>query len=147
MSPPEFLGMPTYAPRGVGALHGRRPFPDAARDALADSQLRRNLEKATSTIRAKRAAVVAELPDWEALRQAGAAIKAATMSRLDEHLERLEREVTARGDLLIQRVNGHECARFMETNPERPRSGVIALQYHAPGGFEVRFRNLRLVRD
>ena len=37
-----FLGMP-YAPRGVGHLRGERPFPVAARAALADTQLRRNL--------------------------------------------------------------------------------------------------------
>src|SRR5829696_3690615 len=92
-----FLGMPAHAPRGVGALHPQRSFPQAARAALANSQLRRNLADATATIRAKRAAVVAEVPDWEELRRAGQAIKTATMARLDQHLERLEREVTARG--------------------------------------------------
>jgi L-lactate dehydrogenase complex protein LldF len=91
-----YLGMPT-APAGVGALRGSAAFPDAARPALADAQLRRNLGHATRTIRTKRAAVVGEVPDWEALRLAGAAIKKATMARLDEHLERLEQEVTARG--------------------------------------------------
>jgi L-lactate dehydrogenase complex protein LldF len=92
-----FLGMPAYAPRGVGNLRAETPFPKAARAALADSQLRRNLGHATATIRAKRARVVAELPDWEELRLAGSQIKRATMARLDEHLERLEREVVARG--------------------------------------------------
>src|SRR5229473_204927 len=52
----------------VGHLRGADPFPVAARRALADTQLRRNLGKATRTIRAKRAAVVGELPDWEELR-------------------------------------------------------------------------------
>jgi L-lactate dehydrogenase complex protein LldF len=92
-----FLGMPHYAPKGVGALHARESFPTAARTALADTQMRRNIRHATATIRAKREAVVAEVPDWEELRLAGQAIKAATMARLDEHLERLEVEVTARG--------------------------------------------------
>jgi L-lactate dehydrogenase complex protein LldF len=78
-------------------LRGDEPFPRAARAALANEQLRRNLGHATSTIRAKRAAVVAEVPDWEDLRRSGEAIKAATMARLDEHLVRLEQEVTARG--------------------------------------------------
>jgi len=91
-----FLGMPT-APRGVGHLRGDEPFPVAARRALADSQLRRNLAVATTTIRAKRAAVVAELPDWEDLRAAGQAIKQHTLAHLDQYLEQLEREVTARG--------------------------------------------------
>jgi L-lactate dehydrogenase complex protein LldF len=92
-----FLGMPAYAPRGVGALRAEEPFPQAARTALANTQLRRNIGHATTTIRAKRARVVGEVPDWEALRLAGQQLKAATMARLDEHLERLEREVTARG--------------------------------------------------
>ena len=49
-------------------------------------QLRRNLGKATATIRAKRELVVAELPDWEALRDAGAAIKArATAERMNSY--------------------------------------------------------------
>jgi L-lactate dehydrogenase complex protein LldF len=92
----EFLGMPT-APRGVGHLRGAEPFPVAARRALADSQLRRNIGKATRTIRAKRAAVVAELPDWEELREAGSAIKATAMRDLDRYLEQLETQFTARG--------------------------------------------------
>jgi L-lactate dehydrogenase complex protein LldF len=95
-SGPTFLGLPT-APRGVGHLRQREPFPTAARRALQDSQLRRNLATATSTIRAKRAAVTAELPDWEALREAGQAIKAETMANLGTYLEQLEEQVTARG--------------------------------------------------
>jgi L-lactate dehydrogenase complex protein LldF len=93
------LGMPAlpHAPRGVGHLRGDRPFPDAARRALRDGQLRANLGHATTTIRAKRAAVVDEVPDWAQLRAAGKAIKAATMARLDEHLVALERRVTAHG--------------------------------------------------
>src|SRR3954463_8474581 len=91
-----FLGIPT-APRGVGHLRGDRSFPDAARDALRDGQLRANLGHATSTIRAKRARVVGEVPDWAQLRAAGRAIKQSTMARLDEHLVELERQVTARG--------------------------------------------------
>ncbi|RFU22087.1 LutB/LldF family L-lactate oxidation iron-sulfur protein [Geodermatophilus marinus] len=91
-----FLGLPT-APAGVGHLRGDRPFPAAARDALRDGQLRANLGRATATIRAKRAAVVGEVPDWEALRQAGAGVKRATLARLDEHLLELEARVTERG--------------------------------------------------
>src|SRR3712207_539176 len=93
------LGMPSLptAPRGVGHLRGDRSFPDAARDSLRDGQLRANLGHATSTIRAKRAAVVGEVPDWAELREAGRAVKAATMARLDEHLVALEEQVTARG--------------------------------------------------
>ena len=96
---PTFLGLPT-APRGVGHLRGDQSFPDAARGALRDGQLRANLGHATTTIRNKRARVVAELPDWPQLREAGRALKAATMARLDDHLEELERQVIARGGVV-----------------------------------------------
>ena len=107
-----FLGMPT-APRGVGHLRGSEPFPVAARKALADSQLRRNLGKATATIRAKRAAVVAELPDWEELREAGRAVKAATMQHLDRHLEQLEAQVTERGGTVHWARDANEANRVV----------------------------------
>src|ERR1019366_8891342 len=60
-----------------------RPFPAAAREALADRQLRSNLANATSSIREKRNRVVAELPDWEELRDAGRAIKADLLANLE----------------------------------------------------------------
>ncbi|MCW2706307.1 MAG: iron-sulfur cluster binding protein [Frankiales bacterium] len=88
-----FLGMP----RGIGNLAGDRPFPVAAREALADPQLRANLGRATSTIRAKRAAVVAEVPDWEELRASGAALKDAVLADLDRYLVQLEEAVTRAG--------------------------------------------------
>jgi L-lactate dehydrogenase complex protein LldF len=84
-------------------------FPAAARRTLADPQLRRNLAKATTTIRAKRARAVGELPDWEALRDAGAAIKARAMATLPEQLERLEASVTAAGGTVHWARDGAEA--------------------------------------
>jgi L-lactate dehydrogenase complex protein LldF len=72
-------------------------FPEAAREALADRQLRANLRNATHTIRDKRAAAVAEVPDWEELREAGRQIKERAMRHLDQHLEALEAAVTQAG--------------------------------------------------
>jgi L-lactate dehydrogenase complex protein LldF len=72
-------------------------FPRTARAALGDTQLRRNMGRATQTIRAKRAAVVGELPDWEALREAGRAIKADVLAHLDTYLLQLEASVQAAG--------------------------------------------------
>ncbi len=72
-------------------------FPTAAKAALADTQLRHNLGVATSTIRAKRARVVAELPDWEDLRAAGNASKAEVMRHLDAYLVQLEAAVQSAG--------------------------------------------------
>ncbi len=91
-----FLGMPG-APSGVGRLRTEQPFPAAAETALLDEQLRRNLTHATTTIRTKRAAAVAELDDWAQLRSAGAAIKDDVLAHLERYLEQLEAQVSARG--------------------------------------------------
>jgi L-lactate dehydrogenase complex protein LldF len=72
-------------------------FPTAARVELANGQLRANLHHATQTIRAKRAGVVAELPDWEELREAGRGIKADVLGRLDEYLVQFESAAQAAG--------------------------------------------------
>src|SRR5262249_11447997 len=56
-----------------------------------------NLRKATETIRDKRARVIAEVPDWEELREAGRAIKADVLARLDEYLLQFESRVEAAG--------------------------------------------------
>jgi L-lactate dehydrogenase complex protein LldF len=72
-------------------------FAAAARVALGDPQLRSNLRRATTTIRAKRDAAVGEVGDWEALRSTGAAIKDHALLALDAQLERLEANVVAAG--------------------------------------------------
>jgi len=84
-------------------------FPAAAKRSLGDAQLRRNLGKATTAIRAKRARAVAELDDWEALRDAGAAIKARAMATLPEQLERLEASVTRAGGVVHWARDGAEA--------------------------------------
>jgi iron-sulfur cluster protein len=76
---------------------GMPKFPIAAREALGDTQLRRNLAHATATIRDKRERVVAEVENWEELRVAGAAIKDAALFSLDEQLVLLEERLTAAG--------------------------------------------------
>jgi len=76
---------------------GMPPFPEAARAALGDTQLRQNLAHATRTIRDKRAAVVAEVDDWEELRLAAAQIKDRTLGRLDHYLVQLEESLQSRG--------------------------------------------------
>jgi L-lactate dehydrogenase complex protein LldF len=77
---------------------GRTPrFEESAKTSLRDAQLRRNLGKATQTIRAKRAVAVGEMPDWEQLREAGHALKKRVMRHLDEYLLRLEESVTGAG--------------------------------------------------
>lgn len=99
-----FLGTP-----GVGNLRGDESFPKAARTALADSQLRRNIGHATHTIRTKRLAAVAECDDWEQLRAAGSALKQDVMARLPELLEQLESNVTRRGGVVHWARDGEEA--------------------------------------
>jgi L-lactate dehydrogenase complex protein LldF len=72
-------------------------FPEAARVELANPQLRTNLRRATDTIRDRRARVVGEVPDWEELREAGRAIKADVLARLDEYLLQFEAAVVGAG--------------------------------------------------
>ena len=78
--------LPTFA--------GTPPFPTAARAALADDQLRTNLRRATTTIRTKRAAAVAEREDWEAL----------------HYVTRTEWAPEARGGCLASRIARKPCS-------------------------------------
>ena len=96
----------------IGFLHGD-PFPAAAAVALADPQLRCNIGAATRTIRTKRAEAVGELPDWAALREAGAAIKDATLARLDDHLLALEHAVTAHGGVVHWATDADDANRIV----------------------------------
>jgi L-lactate dehydrogenase complex protein LldF len=84
--------LPTFA--------GTPPFPIAAREALADSQLRSNLRHATTTIRNKRAKAVGERADWEELRLSAAAIKDEVLRNLPELLVQLEENVGAAGGIV-----------------------------------------------
>ena len=87
----------TVKPPDAFSPGGTPTFEESAKTSLADSQLRRNLGKATQTIRAKRAVAVKELPDWEKLREAGRALKSRVVRHLDEYLPRLEESVEKAG--------------------------------------------------
>jgi L-lactate dehydrogenase complex protein LldF len=99
MSSATFVGMPA--------------FPEAARLALADTQLRHNLAHATGTIRDKRARVVGEVADWQDLRTAGAAIKDATLADLEHHLVQLESALTAAGATVHWARDAEEANRIV----------------------------------
>jgi L-lactate dehydrogenase complex protein LldF len=109
-----FLGIPRrHAAQEESPLRGALPFPKAARRELANDQLRRNLAHATSVIRSKRALVVDEMPDWEALRDAGAATKTQVMSNLPALLEQFEANVTARGGVVHWATDAQEANRIV----------------------------------
>jgi len=80
---------------------------------LGNKQLRSNLGRATATIRTKRAAVVAEVPDWADLRTAGAAIKDAVLADLGAQLLRLEKQVTAHGGHVHWARDANEANRIV----------------------------------
>ena len=96
---PTFVGMPK--------------FPKAARAELANAQQRRNLRHATHTIRDKRAKVVAEVEDWEALRREGADAKDEALTHLDHYLERLEASLTANGAVVHWARDAAEANRIV----------------------------------
>ncbi|WP_086831355.1 lactate utilization protein B [Streptomyces sp. NRRL B-24572] len=98
--------------RGVVWL-GSPAFPDAARTALADGQLRANLKRATGTIRDKRLAVASELDDWEALRETAAAIKQRVSRHLHHYLLELEASVTAAGGTVHWASDAAEANRIV----------------------------------
>ena len=92
---------------------GMPAFPAAAKVALADTQLRRNLTHATRVIRAKRDDVVGELDDWQELRLAGAAIKDQALRHLDHYLEKFEAAATAAGAQVHWALDGIEANRIV----------------------------------
>ncbi|GAC1360029.1 MAG: LutB/LldF family L-lactate oxidation iron-sulfur protein [Acidobacteriaceae bacterium] len=75
-------------------------FPIAARSLIEDTQLRKNVRHATDVIQAKRARVVAEMPDWQQLREAGRVIRRHTMEHLDLYLEQFEQNCTRAGGIV-----------------------------------------------
>ncbi len=75
-------------------------FPIAARAAMKDEQLRKNVHHATDVIQAKRARVVNEMPDWQQLREAGKQIRQHTLQYLDVYLEQFETNCTRAGGVV-----------------------------------------------
>lgn len=69
-------------------------FSRAAKVAMKDVQLRKNVHHATDVIQAKRARVVGEMRDWQQLREAGKQIRKHTMQHLDFYLEEFEANCT-----------------------------------------------------
>jgi L-lactate dehydrogenase complex protein LldF len=76
---------------------GTPRFPIAAKEALADSQLRTNMANATHTIREKRARVIGELDDFEQLREAAADIKDDVVANMGRYLVQAEEALVRAG--------------------------------------------------
>ena len=89
------------------------PFPAAAKIDLRDTQLRRNVARATDTIQRKRAALVEEKNDWQALRDAGAAIRREALRNLDGYLLQFEERFQAAGGTVHWAANAAEANRVV----------------------------------
>ncbi|KAA5604315.1 iron-sulfur cluster-binding protein [Roseospira marina] len=74
-----------------------RRFKDNVRGAVNDANLRQSLATMKTGFRVKRGLAVAALPEFEALREAGKAIKTHTLEHLDHYLEHFEARVLERG--------------------------------------------------
>jgi len=85
----------------------------AAKAAMGDAQLRKNVRHATEVIQAKRARVVAEMPDWQALREAGKRIREHTMEHLDFYLEEFEANCTRAGGVVHWARDAAEARRIV----------------------------------
>ena len=117
---------------------GMPAFPDAARVGLANTQLRGNLAMATSTIRAKRSAVVGEVEEWEELRLAGAAIKDDVLLHLDTYLEQLEASLVARGAVVHWARDAQEaCALVAQVAQAHGADEVVKVKSMATQEIEL----------
>ncbi len=74
-----------------------KPFPIIAADAVRDTQLRRNVRHATEVIQNKRAGVVAERSDWQALRETGKRLREHAIRHMDFYLLQFEQNCTRAG--------------------------------------------------
>jgi L-lactate dehydrogenase complex protein LldF len=95
------------------SFHGSPPFPEGAKTALRNPQLRANMAGATTTIRSKRDRVVAELQSWEDLRLSGEAIKTSALEHLDELLCALEARITEAGGVVHWANDAAEANRLI----------------------------------
>jgi L-lactate dehydrogenase complex protein LldF len=83
----------------VGQAAQAPSFSKAAKQLLGDTQLRHNVRHATGVIRNKRAKVVGETPDWQALRDSANEIKDHVLRHLEHYLEQFE--------IACKRAGGH----------------------------------------
>jgi L-lactate dehydrogenase complex protein LldF len=88
-------------------------FPMAAKVALGDTQLRKNVRHATDVIQGKRARVVGEMPDWQQLREAGRQIRQHTMEHLDFYLGEFEANCTRAGGVVHWARDADEARRII----------------------------------
>ena len=88
------------------------PFPVAALPVLRNPQLRKNVAHAIDVIQAKRARLVEEKTDWQALRTAGAAIREHALENLGAYLEQFEARCIAAGGIVHWAADAADARRI-----------------------------------
>jgi L-lactate dehydrogenase complex protein LldF len=97
----------------VGEAAGAPDFPIAAKNLVSNAQVRQNVRRATDVIRNKRARVVAEVDDWEQLRDAGHEIKEHVLRHLDFYLQQFEAACTRAGGVVHWASDADEANRII----------------------------------
>jgi L-lactate dehydrogenase complex protein LldF len=105
------------------------PFPEAVLPVLRNPQLRKNVAHAIDVIQAKRGKLVAEKTDWQALRNAGAAIRTHALENLGAYLEQFEERCTAAGGTVHWAADAAEARQIiLDLLREENASEVIKIK-------------------
>ncbi|MGA9071607.1 MAG: lactate utilization protein B, partial [Terracidiphilus sp.] len=105
------------------------PFPKAVLPVLRNPQLRKNVAHAIDVIQAKRARLVAEKSDWQALREAASAIRTHALENLGAYLEQFEERCTAVGGMVHWAADAEEARRIiLDILREEKASEVIKIK-------------------
>lgn len=105
--------------------HGRGRFEDRAAAELAKPKLSRAIGRAVDTVQERRDAAFGGY-DLEALRRAGEAIRAHTVARLDEYLDRFAERAEARGTVVFFAETAAEAAGYVRQTLERRGVRLVA---------------------
>ncbi len=67
----------------------------------------------------------------------------AELAKFIKHRQWNEYDITARGNRIIEKVNGHLMCELIDNDKVARKDGIIALQIHAGPPMKVQFRNFR----
>ncbi len=95
--------------------------------ALQDAALQDALGRAMPAFRRLRGAAVAEVPEWETLREVAARIKDHALAHLDAHLAQLEAQVSAAGGVVHWASDAADARRII-TDLARTRGVRLAVK-------------------
>ncbi len=112
------------------------PFPIVAGGVVRDTQMRKNVRHATEVIQGKRAKVVGERRDWDALCEGGRQLRAHALRHLDSYLLEFERNCTRAGGTVHWARNDQEACTIVvklaqaaiassRTSPQDPVGGEV----------------------